>query len=539
MFWGVRPHPNFRETLKRMEQVYNLMISRARILLIAILLSFPVIAHITTAEAPPAHNSLITDMIQKIDENAIYSTVYSLQNFRTRSYGYAGNTEAATWLYNQFNDIPGLTVDYQGGDYRNVIATLPGLDTTSSSMYIIGAHYDSRNSADPSYAPGATDNGGGVAIVLELARIMSQYAFNHTIQFALWNTEEAGASAKGSNIFTDEAKANNLNISLYINFDSSCYDPDNYFILDIMYNDQSQWVSDMMTQHNSLYNIGFKLTYNVHLKCGSDHNSFWDHGYTAVMTHEETHGPAHTQYDTIDKVSTLYAKKNGQIGLSIIATLAEVQAPIDFELDTIPPIADAGVNQTISEGALVTFDGSGSTDNLGIAEYQWSFVDTTPRTLIGIVQTYTFSSAGNYTVVLNVTDFAGNSATDTVIINVSTDTTNPIAYSGVDQTGDVNTILTFDASGSSDDVGIVNYEWDFGDGTTGVGKTVTHIYRATGTFPVILTVKDASGNIGTESLQVEIRSSQFRFDSNLSIGIIAVVLGLIILGIILFLKRRF
>jgi len=286
---------------------------------------------------------LIARMISKINEAEIYNNVYRLQNFTTRYYGYSGNIEASTWLYNKLSNISGLNVEYQGGEYRNVIATLPGLDPTSTTIYMVGAHYDSTSS-DRSYAPGATDNGGGVAIVLEFARIMSQYRFRHTLKFAFWNTEEGGLGnpSSGSNIYVDYALANNLNISLYINFDSSCYDPDNHFVLDIMYNNQSQWVSDMMTQYNSLYKINFTLTYNVHT-CGSDHWPFWSHGYTAVMTHEESHGPAHSPNDTIDKVSTMYAKKNGQLGMSVLANLAQARAPTDLNKDGIVNIIDIAI----------------------------------------------------------------------------------------------------------------------------------------------------------------------------------------------------
>ena len=305
------------------------MIFRASFLLIALVLINPLISPTSLAVTLPVQNPLIVDMIQKIDQGEIYNTVYSLQNCTTRYYGYPGNTEAATWLYNKLSSIPRLKVEYQGGEIRNVIAALPGLDKTSSDICIVGAHYDSENSADLSDSPGATDNGGGVAIVLELARIMSQYTFNHTIIFALWNAEEGGASKAGSSIYADYATANKLNISLYFNFDSSCYDPDNHFILDIMYNNQSQWVSDMMTQDNSIYEIGFNLTYNVHITHESDHRTFWDHGYTAVMTHEENHGPAHSKYDTIDEVSIPYAKKNGQLGMSVLAEISEVLAHAD------------------------------------------------------------------------------------------------------------------------------------------------------------------------------------------------------------------
>lgn len=278
-------------------------------------------------------NNLIVEMISKINKTEIYNTVNSLQNLTTRRYGSDGNIEAATYLYNRLINIPQLSVEYQG-NYSNIIATLPGVDTTSNATYIVGAHYDSISST--SYAPGATDDGGGVAIVLEFARIMSQYSFNHTLKFALWNKEETGdVTSKASMDYVKWASSNHLNISLYLNYDSSCYDPDNRFVLDIMYNSKSRWVSDMMTEFNTLYNIGLTLTYNAHT-CTSDHSSFWAYGYTAVMTHSESHGPAGSPDDTIDKVSTAYAEKNGQLGMSMLAALAEVQEVVPI-ISEFPP----------------------------------------------------------------------------------------------------------------------------------------------------------------------------------------------------------
>jgi hypothetical protein len=273
----------------------------------------------TAAVVTWTEEQLIAEIISQVSEEEIYQSVYDLQNFKTRAYGYPGNTAASTYIYNRFDSIPELNVEYQGGDLRNVIATLPGLNTSSNEIYMVGAHYDSTSS-DPNNAPGALDDASGVAIVLEFARIMSQYNFNHTLKFACWNREENGLI--GSRNFTAYASNNSFNISLYVNLDSPAYDPDSRFILDIMYNNQSTWAANMLTEHNSLYGIDFTLTYNVH-NCGSDHQSFWSYGYTAVMTHEETHGPAHTPNDTVDKVSTLYAKKNGQLCMSVLARVAE------------------------------------------------------------------------------------------------------------------------------------------------------------------------------------------------------------------------
>jgi len=315
----------------------------------------------------PIQNPSIVDIVQRIDENEIYSTVYSLQNFTTRCYGYPGNVEASTYLFNKLSNITGLTVEYQGGEFRNVIATLPGRDLASSVIYMVGAHYDSINDVNRSDAPGATDNGGGVAIVLELARIMSHCISNHTIVFALWNAEESSSDVAGSSVYVENAVASQLNISLYINFDSSCYDPYDRFTLDIMSNNQSQWVSDLMTQCNSLYNIGFNLTHNVH-ECGSDHKTFWGHGYTAVMTHSETHGPAHSANDTIDKVSTLYAKKNGQLGMSVLAILAET-----YEANFRPSAPQNLEVMPGKENVTLTWDAPAYSNASAVSGYMISF----------------------------------------------------------------------------------------------------------------------------------------------------------------------
>jgi subtilisin family serine protease len=67
---------------------------------------------------------------------------------------------------------------------------------------------------------------------------------------------------------------------------------------------------------------------------------------------------------------------------------------------------------------------------------------------------------------------------------------------------------TFDASGSTDDHGIVRYDWNFGDGSTpvsGSSRTTTHVYAARGAYTATLVVTDGAGQADTLEQTVSVR----------------------------------
>lgn len=262
----------------------------------------------------------ISQIIDQIDEEYLFDTVKTLESFHSRAYPSENNQLAGEYLFQRFAEFDGFEVTYHNDNLRNIIATYRGSDS-SSEVYMVGAHYDSKSSAV--YAPGATDNGIGVAIVLEFARIINQYQFKKSIIFALWNGEER--SLLGSTIYVKELREQNTDVGLYINYDSAGYDPEGEYIIDLIANKNSKWAADMVLENHDLYNIGFKKINSVDSSCKSDYVEFWNQGYPAISTHTQSHGPAHTKYDTAENVSYSYARKNAQLGLSLLLELAVIE----------------------------------------------------------------------------------------------------------------------------------------------------------------------------------------------------------------------
>jgi PKD repeat protein len=173
----------------------------------------------------------------------------------------------------------------------------------------------------------------------------------------------------------------------------------------------------------------------------------------------------------------------------------------------VPPVADPNGPYTGSEGAPVTFDGSGSFDPDGtIVAYDWDFGDGNTGT--GVSPTHTYAADGLYTVALTVTDDGGatNTAMTTATIS-SAPNQPPVADPNGPYTGSEGAPVTFDGSGSFDiDGTIVSYMWDFGDGNTGTGEGPTHTYAAPGTYTVSLTVTDDDGATDTATTTATISS---------------------------------
>jgi chitodextrinase len=176
----------------------------------------------------------------------------------------------------------------------------------------------------------------------------------------------------------------------------------------------------------------------------------------------------------------------------------------DWRSRALLRVADAQPNQPPDAAIEVscddldcTFDGSGSTDADGtIVDYQWDFGDGT--TADGETPSHVFGAEGTYEVTLTVTDDDGDTDTTTRDVEVTVTPPDNIAPTAVISASCDGLTCSFDGTGSTDADGtIVDYQWDFGDGTTATGATPTRVYDTVGTFEVTLTVTDDNGVIDT------------------------------------------
>jgi hypothetical protein len=175
----------------------------------------------TPAQASPArHHEPSPDLraiLKDIDQRRIETTVRRLVAFGTRHTlstqddPVRGIGAARDWIHAELQGYAAasngrMTVELQSfiqpvasripvpTRITNVVATLRG-SVTPDRLYVVTGHYDSRVTDvmdATSDAPGADDDASGVAVVLELARVLSRRAPEATIVFAAVAGEEQG-----------------------------------------------------------------------------------------------------------------------------------------------------------------------------------------------------------------------------------------------------------------------------------------------------------------------------------------------------------
>jgi Zn-dependent M28 family amino/carboxypeptidase len=170
-------------------------------------------------------DKFVSSQIDLVDKQNIYDWISQLSSFHNRHTRSSYIHKVAEHLKRQI-----LTIGYvndnvyyheyteDGLNLENVICIKQGL--TNKTILICG-HYDTILNFDPhdteSRAPGADDNASGIAVILEIARIISKINLSYTILLALFSGEEQGLW--GSKHYAKYVKENNIDLHLVINLD--------------------------------------------------------------------------------------------------------------------------------------------------------------------------------------------------------------------------------------------------------------------------------------------------------------------------------
>ena len=191
--------------------------------------------------------------------------------------------------------------------------------------------------------------------------------------------------------------------------------------------------------------------------------------------------------------------------------------PKDEDTNKPPIVVTTSSHKFTTVGEAVTFTAAGSKDPDGeVDKYVWNYGDGS--TSLGKIVKHKYSLPGDYVVTLTATDDDGATSTNDVVplfIRVDREAAEvtidspPIAVAAVSkQVANQGDEINFDGASSygwrlrrgaiqSQTSKVVEWDWDFGDGTTSSEETTTHTYDDSDNYFVKLTVTDANGKTDT------------------------------------------
>jgi PKD repeat protein len=166
----------------------------------------------------------------------------------------------------------------------------------------------------------------------------------------------------------------------------------------------------------------------------------------------------------------------------------------------VPPVASF---TTAISALQVTFTDASSDSDGSIVSWSWTFGDGNTSSIPHPVHTY--AAAGTYNVNLTVTDDDGAVGSMGLAVTVDTGAANSPPIAGFSWACNALS-CAFNGALSTDDLGIVSYAWNFGDGSGSIIAGPTHNYAFQGTYTITLTVTDAAGADDSVSWSLRVKN---------------------------------
>jgi glutaminyl-peptide cyclotransferase len=243
-------------------------------------------------------------------------------SFGPRFPGSSGHTEEQLWISATLEDL-GWEIETQhfthlGLELTNFIARLPG-QSNSQSPILLGAHYDTRPHADQDLdhpdqpVLGANDGASGVAVLMELARILPQNPPAVPVWLVFFDGEDSGNLNGWEWIVGSTYFADHLTI-----------EPQAVVIIDMVGDADLQLFFDRNSNPElslEIWAIGAELDYDSFIaeykySMIDDHTPFTRLGIPAVDIIDFDYPAWHTTEDTLDKISPNSLEQVGQTVLT-------------------------------------------------------------------------------------------------------------------------------------------------------------------------------------------------------------------------------
>ncbi|MFX1580545.1 MAG: M28 family peptidase, partial [Promethearchaeota archaeon] len=200
------------------------------------------------------------------------------------------NGDAREWIVDQLTTLSAGRMEIElVGSYLSIVARLPGYLPGEHPGFVVSAHYDSPNGS-----PGANDDGSGIGVLLELARVMSYYEWPLDIYFCAYNGANSLNPLSGSKQVSLEAFNEGMEFLAMYNLDTLLYqnrfaDLDKRILLgyssDADYHVGHYW-ADLAKMSGSFY--GYDIISpiphgSLPIWQSSDHYPFYQKGYQNVL----------------------------------------------------------------------------------------------------------------------------------------------------------------------------------------------------------------------------------------------------------------
>lgn len=266
----------------------------------------------------PYVSEILPEQERAFDGVAAYQHLKSQVALGPRATGTEANRQTAAYIMAQATEF-GWQVEtqdfiYQGTEARNIIAK-----AGAGPVAIIGAHYDTRRQADNDPNPelrtqpvlGANDGASGVAVLLELARVLSQKRLQNEVWLVFFDAEDNGRLDGWDFIAGSSHLASSLSIR-----------PEMVIIVDMIGDADQQIYKERNSTSwlvERIWGIAAELGYAEYFipmekySMIDDHTPFLRLGIPSVDIIDFDYPYWHTTQDTVDKTSPEALERVGRV----------------------------------------------------------------------------------------------------------------------------------------------------------------------------------------------------------------------------------